>query len=774
MIFLPFPSLSPIFFKLYGLVTIPQIIICDESAYDDLYVDFITNAKGQGVSRDALVEFVKELYSRLICVGVNCEEIGTANILTEDTASSMTSWPTCSDPAPDFNGYQSTNPSQLLSYMFLDMDVRTIGALIEMEAETAAYDVHHWGMSSRDVDGDTIAIQDIAMSPYHAKNTVGMAFGDYLDKVFPAAASTFADTHEYDSMMGLGNFEAATNTQRRIITEASMVTITLHILALDSFYKAVDSCRAGQPESTWDRGFAALSGWGEETDMASGFLMMGIAQFLCKAKPGSCNPETGESYINIALMRAIEDGKANARDLTEAACTAAEERVSEIETLLLTILVDGAAYFAQKIAADKSDKITFAEGYGIAIALVPIMHRIDETSANIVETNMANWGPTTDPLAQGKDVVFDALNSFVTMAGIDCCLLTMGDEQGINCNAGCDGGQVDLGGDSDIQDETEYVDISPSYSPAGQPLSDVPYDAEEDVTSYDGPSICETGINGGYPAKIDGVPTTQLLGGAYLPTSNVDHIVKLTENLEEISNTDRYSTALASYRETQDGISLQCLSTGTDWDDIIHTNPVYVIYMYGLWMSDDGDNDSDGYGNKKFDSGDILNYGDTIVMDEFNKQSGFDAELTAETIRVMNMWMAAVNEIYAAAESCRYGLNGVDIGYSKYNPVDSAAAFWFGSLQDPNSSDGGSLYAWAKRAQQDFVSDFVVNDDIIDKLKELQQSYNECKTLVGGSQELKGIEMKHKADDIVRVMTVPLVQRFIHHLATEVSGNDLP
>jgi hypothetical protein len=188
--------------------------------------------------------------------------------------------------------------------------------------------------------------------------------------------------------------------------------------------------------------------------------------------------------------------------------------------------------------------------------------------------------------------------------------------------------------------------------------------------------------------------------------------------------------------------------------------------MYGLWSSDLGDNDGDGYSDKMFNDEPILTYGDTIVSDEINKSSGFDPDLSAETIRITNMWMAATTELYRAAESCRNGY--VNRAHKGFNPVDFAAALWYGYEQNPDLTTGGSLYAWAKRIQNSFVDQSDgANEQIRIKLVELQQDFASCKGLADSQAELKGAQMKHKVDEITRWMLVPLVQYFIHHLATE-------
>jgi hypothetical protein len=239
------------------------------------------------------------------------------------------------------------------------------------------------------------------------------------------------------------------------------------------------------------------------------------------------------------------------------------------------------------------------------------------------------------------------------------------------------------------------------------------------------------------------------------------HSVKLTENIEQISNTSTNSDGLEYYMQVNDGVSLQCLMLGNQLASKI--NPLFVIYTYGLWISSAGDSDPDGYSSKSFDDRSVSNYGDAVVTDSFSKESGYIPELTAETVRVLNVLMAMVTEMYRAGDSC---LNGSPIST---NPVDFAAALWFGTAQDPSSSDGGSLYAWAQRAGANFSGETLLVPDVIaTKLSELQQSFTDCVTLMEEERAAQGVEMRHLVDDITRMLSVPLVQNFIHHLASEV------
>lgn len=180
-----------------------------------------------------------------------------------------------------------------------------------------------------------------------------------------------------------------------------------------------------------------------------------------------------------------------------------------------------------------------------------------------------------------------------------------------------------------------------------------------------------------------------------------------------------------------------------------------------------GDAAADGYSWKTFDGGDILHYGDTVVMDELSKSSGYDGDLTAQTARVVNMWMATATELYRAADTCREGYDA-DARVAGFNPADNAAAFWLGTAVD-EETPGSSLYAWAKRAEGMFVDQSEgANSRVLALLTELQEGFKECPILAPQKREAKGLELKHLASEITRWMMVPMLQYFIHHLAIQV------
>jgi len=465
-----------------------------------------------------------------------------------------------------------------------------------------------------------------------------------------------------------------------------------------------------------------LVGWTEGSQDGgssnNGVLFYNIAQYLCRAT-GKCNI-ANDSEVNRSLITRLEEGK---QQLLSKDCVGAYTQAMEIEKLLQTVLVDTVAYFAKQIVDDKLDQESVVEGYIFAKALAPIIDTVDPQASSVIRQNLGTF-PNDNVMKDGIVPVLVALRSFVNKEAIDCALLTTPICQ---YNANTNTPPVIADNNGFLPGTGTNVDPSPTEN--------------------------QNGASG-------------LLGGAYKPTTNVDMIIKLTDNIAMIANAETADVARAYYTQSEDGISLQSLSTSIKWEEISKTNPLYVLYMYGLWNSESGDSDGDGYSNKMFDGKPLLPFGDTIVADEMEKESGFDAKLTAETISLVNVWMAMTSELYRAVAYCRDGTTNSD-----RNPVDDAAAFWFGSQVDPNTTTGSTLFAWAGRAQSEFTG-FAsgVNDEMIEMLSSLQNSYAGCKAAAGKNQRKnRALLMKTDVDYTIQIMTVPLVQNFIRSLAS-VSG----
>lgn len=276
------------------------------------------------------------------------------------------------------------------------------------------------------------------------------------------------------------------------------------------------------------------------------------------------------------------------------------------------------------------------------------------------------------------------------------------------------------------------------------------------------------------PHKAAGDASDSLLSGQYQPTTNIDHIIQLTELIEAIEkNTNGLATAEFFYQTESHGLSLEKISSNADGDDFSYdspthfldqnTNPLYAIYMFGLWRGVHG-NGKAGINvpreSMKFLSQPVDFYGHTIIQAEFEKESGYNAEVTAQTIRVANLWMATVQALYNGVQMCVE--RPADYEEPNFvNPIDMAAAFWIGTQEDESELGGGSLYAWAKDIGDKFTG-LDVNAKIVDGLNSLQLTIQNCFSEPEDEGKLVA-DMRAVVDNITRLMTVPLVQSLLWH-----------
>ena len=361
-------------------------MVCDEYAYQDMYNSTVTHA--HNLDKDGLYDLLTSLYSRLLCLGLTCAQIGES--LVVDLALPGQTWPTCSDPTSHLKGdYASPDKDALLGHLTVDLEVRTIGTLVEMEAPAAARDVYRWGTA-----GTAVAprgrepLEKLAARTYAVRNEIGRAYADY----FPVDAGDPVETRrEVQAMTGAGAYAGLTAAQRRIVTEASLVLEVLHARALELLYVGLVQCEEaaaaglGAPATdAWDAGFASLSGWAEEDEHARrGFLFLRVADYL------------SDGEVAARLVAALEAGRQRlaARD-----CAGAEARVQEIEGLLVAVLMDLVAYFSKVIERDRSDEENAAEACEWHVARAMPRHSapppINRTLApNRAERTSLAWPP---------------------------------------------------------------------------------------------------------------------------------------------------------------------------------------------------------------------------------------------------------------------------------------------------------------------------------------------------------------------------------------------
>jgi hypothetical protein len=181
------------------------------------------------------------------------------------------------------------------------------------------------------------------------------------------------------------------------------------------------------------------------------------------------------------LISRLNEGK---QHLLSKDCVYAETQAIEVEKLLQAVLADITAYFAESIVEDELDSESLIEGYIFAQALAPIIQPVDAGASSVIRQNLGSF-PNENPMKDGLSAVLAALNSFVTKEGIDCTLIT---------TQICQNG--DIANPDGVADNNGYLPGTGNWQ----------------------------GNSGNAYAENQNGASRPLLGGAYQPSSNIDHM----------------------------------------------------------------------------------------------------------------------------------------------------------------------------------------------------------------------------------------------------------
>jgi len=180
-------------------------------------------------------------------------------------------------------------------------------------------------------------------------------------------------------------------------------------------------------------------------------------------------------------------------------------------------------------------------------------------------------------------------------------------------------------------------------------------------------------------------------------------------------------------------------------------DPIYNTYRYAL-------RDESG----KFYGENVDMYADKFVIQTFTQ-----GILAAEAVVVLNLWMVVVHKVYSAVSLCKSKMNGSSLEEGGVHVLDEAVAYWIGEDQMTGSAyEGHLLYALAEdmgsRFNQDDGGQSIVNKKVLRLFNEAKDQITFANTCTIHSRT--HIKLKHIADELVSVMTIPLLQGLIFYM----------
>lgn len=183
-------------------------------------------------------------------------------------------------------------------------------------------------------------------------------------------------------------------------------------------------------------------------------------------------------------------------------------------------------------------------------------------------------------------------------------------------------------------------------------------------------------------------------------------------------------------------------------------SPLYNIFRHAFLVLG---NVAEGETEGSFDGHPIEQYGDTLVFDLISLDAPNNIE--TEAALVTSVWMACAHELFQVLTECR-----AQDQVKGMAALDKAVALWVGADQVPGSNDEGQLlYALAESAGERFGQDdgvSMINQELMEKFTSIQSSFaQQC-----SSDNAAGYgDLRKTIRRMIGLMTVPLVQNFIHY-----------
>lgn len=421
---------DPYHVQLYALSVIPLIAGCNEATYAYLRSTLIDNDYDPSKFNDILPK-IQGSYS---CLGISCGDVGAYK---GDVV------PECQDPSDDnivsLAGYLPM--SNVFEQSQIDLDIQQIKILVSMGALEAANDLYIFGRNSRrPLDGTTnglLSLHSIATNATVISAPSLKIFSDYYN------SNTFADSLVTKLFANSEPYKELTLQQKAIFVATALNVLVMYMFTLAMLDKAVSDCNAADSNqnvfgaSGVDLAAAAIIGSIEgHVDSGSpenvGVLLYGLSKTVCSPMH-TCAP-SGDSQANDRLGILLSAAQTQ---LTAFSCVSLSHTVSEIQTILKTILIQSLIYSASLLGrADVSistsknimeldtdisdDKNDFINAYLYTLALAPMVEKANAQSSFLLAAYMAFDNVLSQPEDMKWPVFYAVADAVADMPDVDC------------------------------------------------------------------------------------------------------------------------------------------------------------------------------------------------------------------------------------------------------------------------------------------------------------------------------------------------------------------
>ena len=688
--------------ELFSLALLPQLAVCSPNLSNDLFELTVASK----VTKETQSRVERLLEQSLNCLGISCADLGAPE----------GEYP-CND---SFNGNFTSvagyHPTvDVRAESFIDRDAKQIQICAEYDQVEAALDIFEAGWNTY------FSMEDIA-SP------------DSL----VSGASSFTTFKDYYSGKGSGDLSsliiAAVRGESPFDTTDPMITkeilgdlfsdVLFYFAALSEFESAVNGCSIGDDLNSvirhWDTGVAFFVGSAEGHENGGvpfGGSLFATAKRVC----GSFDrcEMNGNAIANAVLFSSFEMGS---EELLTKHCSRAQEILEkDIKPHMMVPLLQELILYGALLSLDGTDLMNAYGLYVHSLAIIPEMNKIDPQIASEFEASTS----LESILVGGLSQLFRNLHDFIAGFGISCDAIGVLSLENLQ-------GTIEL----DLCD-TSYGE-SPSPSPVPAP-------------SLNGPETLVPSFVA--PEHPDGLAWGRF---DFINATSAESDADFSLDIKSMYISSSPAEGEAFYVGTRSGLSglpsVQSLAQfSTEAWKFMSEDPMFNFFRAAFF------DDSSFDGTPEAIDG--WSYGDSLARLALSPENGNSPQLAAETVVVMNVWMMITHKIYECVALCR------DFSATAAVPLDSAVALWIGKEQGEGRFDSGyMLYSIAQKAFKLYgnsESESPINTNLMDLFVEAQTIAKTCSDIDGRAS----VELSVVADDIVRLLTVPLLQNLLYYIS---------
>jgi Low iron-inducible periplasmic protein len=711
------------FIELFSLALWPQIHMCNTTLGQTILDLTVSN----DVTDDSVNDAIAALQQSFYCLGISCTSVGSNGIvqICNDDDGVL-------DPFISSSVYQPT--TDVRDIRKLDQDIAAIHVFIQNDAIDVAADFYQYGWNS-----DSFSFRDIA------NNSLPWTPSDLFDTltsyytVPTSLDNTIMKLLDPISASNNNYYASLTTIQRMNAVSGLLSGIVTYLGIAGSMEASINSCGNSGKDSVimrlYDSSVALFIGSIETLDN-DGISLYSIQSLYCNDF-STCDNAPDDT------LAAFRDNAASLQDYN---CDDAFNVLEQtIKPALFITLLQGFLSNVMNIVTMSStgDDVSvleeaFGHTFAFSYAIQPFINKAYPASADAIKSNTP-FTPESQGIINATKVFNAVRNAVRLMQHVDCS--TIG--------------------------AYKYDGVSYGLCPADPHLPDLVVNISSILPNKPAPTPVDSSALTPFPTPVPKIETTPHSDGlawgryTFIDEANANVFSEFTLDVKAMYYAESKEEADEAYSGTSErsitvgannNVTVRSLQEfSTKAYQFMANDPIYNFFRVALFEDETFDDPTDGDGE------DFWAFENAIERLAIGEENGNSPPLAAETVIVLGIWHMIANLLYEAGRNCMIQLDSPEL-------IDFAVALWIGQEQSEGKYHSGwSIYYIAQEAAKNFgfpEQEAPVNENLMAEFNSAQEIASIC-----SSNENASIMLRKKVDDILRNLSVPLVQSLLYHMS---------